>query len=140
MDRRISIVTLGVDDLARSTAFYESLGWSKSSASQETISFFQLKGIVLSLFSRQSLAHDAGVEDTGKGFSGMTLAHTLPSEAEVDALFERAIGCGATPIKKPQKVFWGGYSGYFADLDGHLWEVAYNPFVQMDSEGHLVLP
>jgi len=140
MDKRISIITLGVEDLVRSTAFYEALGWKKSSASQDSISFFQLKGIVLGLFSRDSLAHDAGVGNTAKGFSGITLAQTLANEADVDALFSHALACGATSLKKPQKVFWGGYSGYFADPDGHLWEVAYNPFVPMDAEGHLVLP
>jgi predicted lactoylglutathione lyase len=140
MDKRLSIVTLGVGDLARSTAFYEALGWKKSSASQETISFFQLKGVVLGLFSRASLAHDAGIEDTGKGFSGITLAHTVSSEAEVDAAFQHALTCGASAIKTPQNVFWGGYSSYFADPDGHLWEVAFNPFVPMDDQGHLVLP
>ena len=140
MDTRISIVTLGVEDLAHSTAFYEALGWKKSSASQESISFFQLKGIVLALFSRESLAHDAGIENTPKGFTGVTLAQTVLNESDVDKLFEHAIACGASSVKKPQKVFWGGYSGYFADPDGHLWEVAFNPYIPMSAEGHLELP
>lgn len=140
VDRRISIITLGVENLEVSTAFYERLGWKKSSASQETITFIQLKGTVLGLFSRKALAHDANVEDTTKGFSGVTLAHTVSSPAGVDAVFKFALSCGATSVKPPEKVFWGGYSGYFADPDGHLWEIAHNPFFPMDEMGHVVLP
>lgn len=140
LDRRISIVTLGVEDVARATAFYERLGWVRSSVSQEAITFIQLKGIVLALFSRQSLADDAGVDNSPKGFSGVTLAHNAASDAEVDAIFAFALSVGAEAVKPPHKVFWGGYSGYFADPDGHLWEVAHNPFVQMDENGHLQLP
>ncbi len=140
MDRRISIVTLGVEDVAQATAFYEKLGWVRSKASQDAVTFIQLKGTVLGLFGRGSLAEDAGVENTPRGFSGVTLAHNLPSQADVDVVYDFALSCGATPVKKPQKVFWGGYSGYFADPDGHLWEVAHNPFFEMDADGHLVLP
>lgn len=140
IDRRISLITLGVDDLARSTEFYEKLGWTKSEASQEAVTFIQLKGTVLGLFSRKSLAEDAHVEDTAKGFSGITLAHNVASERGVDAVYKFAIACGATEVKKPEKVFWGGYSGYFADPDGHLWEIAFNPFFPMDAEGHVKLP
>ena len=140
IDRRISLITLGVDDVARSTAFYEKLGWTKSDASQEAITFIQLKGTVLGLFSRQSLADDAHIENTPKGFSGMTLAHNVTSEKGVDAVYKFAIACGAAEVKKPEKVLWGGYSGYFADPDGHLWEIAFNPFFSMDAEGHVRLP
>ncbi|MCO6185760.1 VOC family protein [Rhizobium sp. L1K21] len=140
MDRRISLVTLGVEDVARATAFYERLGWVRSSVSQEAVTFIQLKGVVLGLFSRAALAEDAGVEDTQKGFSGVTLAHNLSSRAGVDAVYKFALSCGATSAKPPEKVFWGGYSGYFADPDGHLWEVAHNPFFEMNESGHLVLP
>ncbi|MCM2395566.1 VOC family protein [Rhizobium sp. S95] len=140
IDRRISLITLGVADVARSTAFYERLGWGRSSASQEAITFIQLKGIVLALFSRAALAEDAGVENTPVGFSGITLAHNVSNPEEVDAVVDFAISCGATLVKKPEKVFWGGYSGYFADPDGHLWEVAHNPFAPMDEHGHLALP
>ncbi|MDB5522833.1 MAG: glyoxalase-like domain protein [Rhizobium sp.] len=140
IDRRISLITLGVDDVARSTAFYEKLGWAKSESSQAAITFIQLKGTVLGLFSRQSLADDAHVENTAKGFSGVTLAHNVTSKKGVDAVFKFAIACGATEVKKPEEVFWGGYSGYFADPDGHLWEIAFNPFFPMDAEGHVVLP
>ncbi|WP_193175389.1 VOC family protein [Oricola nitratireducens] len=139
-DPRISMVTLGVADVAASTAFYEKLGFVKSSASQEAVSFFRLKGTLLGLFGRAALAADATVEDTKPGFSGVTLAHNLASEAEVDAAFAHALSCGATPVKKPEKVFWGGYSGYFADPDGHLWEVAYNPFMANDEDGFMQLP
>ena len=140
IDRRISLITLGVEDVARATAFYEKLGWTKSEASQEAVTFIQLKGVVLGLFSRQSLADDAHLENTPKGFSGVTLAHNVSSEKGVDAVFKFAISCGATAVKQPEKVFWGGYSGYFADPDGHLWEIAFNPFFPLDAEGHLRLP
>lgn len=139
LDRRISLITLGVEDVARSTAFYEKLGWSKAEASQDAITFIQLKGTTLALFARQSLAEDAHVENSVPGFSGIALAHNVTSERGVDAVYKFALSCGATPVKEPEKVFWGGYSGYFADPDGHLWEVAYNPFVKMDAEGHLIL-
>ena len=139
LDPRISLITLGVEDVARATAFYERLGWRKSPASQESITFIQLKGTVLGLFSRQALAEDAGIANTAGGFSGVTLAHNVPSERGVDAVFKFALSCGATEVKKPEKVFWGGYSGYFADPDGHLWEVAYNPFFPLDKDGHVVL-
>lgn len=139
LDTRISLITLGVEDVARATAFYERLGWKKSSASQDAVTFIQLKGTVLGLFSRQSLAEDAHVENTPKGFSGITLAHNVTSGRGVDAVYKFALSCGATPVKAPEKVFWGGYSGYFADPDGHLWEVAYNPFFPLDKEGHVVL-
>ena len=140
LDRRISIVTLGVEDLDRSTAFYERLGWAKSPASQDTVTFIVLKGTVLGLYSRKGLAEDAGVDDSKPGFSGTSLAHNLASEAEVDEAFAFAVSCGAKAVKRPEKVFWGGYSGYFADPDGHLWELAYNPFAPLDAEGHMTLP
>jgi uncharacterized protein len=140
LDRRISLITLGVENLARATEFYQRLGWEKSAISQEGVTFIQLKGLVLSLFSRASLAEDARVADTAKGFSGITLAHNVSSERGVDAVYKFAISCGATAVKPPERVFWGGYSGYFADPDGHLWEVAYNPFFPMNAEGHVVLP
>ena len=139
-DPRISMVTLGVADVAASTAFYEKLGFQKSSASQEAVSFFKLKGTMLGLFGRAALAEDAGVEDSEPGFSAVTLAHNLASEAEVDEAFAHALSCGAKAVKKPEKVFWGGYSGYFADPDGHLWELAFNPFMENDENGFMQLP
>ncbi|MDO6963811.1 VOC family protein [Rhizobium alvei] len=140
LDRRISLITLGVEDVARSTAFYERLGWTRSPSSQDAITFIQLKGTVLGLFSRQALAEDAKVENTPPGFSGVTLAHNVTSERGVDAVYKFALSCGATAVKPPEKVFWGGYSGYFADPDGHLWEIAYNPFFPLDKDGHVILP
>ncbi|MAS03159.1 MAG: glyoxalase [Ahrensia sp.] len=139
-DPRISMVTLGVADLAASTMFYEKLGFEKSPASQESVTFFKLKGTLLGLFGRAALAEDAGVEAAGSGFRAVTLAHNLASEAAVDQAFAHALSCGATAVKKPEKVFWGGYSGYFADPDGHLWELAYNPFMENDENGFMQLP
>lgn len=139
-DPRISMVTLGVADVAAATAFYEKLGFHKSSASQEAVTFFKLKGTLLGLFGRAALAADAGVADSRPGFSAVTLARNLASEAEVDEAFAHALSCGAKAVKKPEKVFWGGYSGYFADPDGHLWELAYNPFMENDADGFMQLP
>lgn len=137
---RITLVTLGVADVATSTAFYEKLGWRKSPASNEHVAFFDLNGTKLGLYGRRALAADADVSDTEPGFSGVTLAHNLNSEAEVDAAYAFALSCGARAVKKPQKVFWGGYSGYFADPDGHLWELAFNPLMPLDAAGNMVLP
>ena len=134
MNANISIVTLGVEDLAASTTFYEKLGWQNTTASQESVTFLQGASIVLGLYGRAALAEDAAIEDTPTGFRGTSLAVNLPSEAEVDAFFDMAIAAGAHPQKKPEKVFWGGYSGYFADPDGHLWEVAHNPLFIGDPE------
>lgn len=137
---RLHLVTLGVADIATATAFYERLGLSKSSASNEHVSFFQLGAMVLGLFGRAALAEDAQVPDGAAGFSGVTLAWNLISEAAVDEAFQRMLAAGATAKKTPQRVFWGGYSGYVADPDGHLWELAYNPFFPFDAAGALVLP
>ena len=136
----ISIVSLGVDNLKRATDFYRALGWTLSAPSNESISFLEGGNVVLGLYGRSALAEDAEVEDKPTGFSGVALAVNLPSEADVDAFFGRAIAAGARECKSPQKVFWGGYSGYFADLDGHLWEVAHNPFFPLDKDGKVTLP
>ena len=98
LDPRISLITLGVEDVARATEFYGRLGWKKSAASQDAVTFIQLKGTVLALFSRQSLADDARVENTPSGFSGVTLAHNVASERGVDAVYKFALSCGATPV------------------------------------------
>ncbi len=135
----VSIIALGVADLARARRFYEALGFAAGPGSSENIVFFQVGPLVLSLFPRTLLAEDAEVPDDGHGFDGVTLAHNYSSEAAVDAAMAHALACGATLKKKPQKVFWGGYSGYFADPDGHLWEVAYNPFVKVDDHGIVTL-
>ncbi len=141
MNPRINIITLGVADLERSIDFYEKgLGWKRSQASQDDIVFFPLNGIVLALYPRDALANDACVEATGHGFSGMTLAYNTASEHEVDQVIAAVERLGATIVKRPQKVFWGGYSSYFRDPDGHLFEVAYNPFWELDSNGNVLLP
>lgn len=133
MKPKISIVTLGVRDFAKSLAFYrEGLGFAahNQTEGQEHV-MFQLEGSWLSLFPRGELAKDATVADDGQGFSGVTLAHNVGSKEEVDAVFSHAVSVGATAVKAPRDVFWGGYSGYFADPDGHLWEVAWNPFTDL---------
>ena len=138
---RISIITLGVNDLKKSIAFFEDgLGWKKSAASQENIAFFQLNGLVLALYPRDLLADDATVSHEGNGFSGFTLAYNTKSEADVDHVLKHVETIGARIVKPGQKVFWGGYSGYFTDLDGFLWEVAYNPFFPFDEDNNLKLP
>jgi uncharacterized protein len=138
LEPKFNLITLGVKDLQKSIDFYEKgLGWEKSNQSQESVAFFQLAGIVLSLFPRESLAEDAGINPMGSGFSGFTLAYNTRSEKEVDEVFTFIEKIGGTIIKRPGKVFWGGYSGYFSDPDGFLIEVAYNPFFEMDEKGLL---
>lgn len=128
MDPRISLVTLGVADVAASAAFYERLGLTRIESPPE-VAFFSLNGTWLGLYGREALAEDATVDANGSGFRGVTLAHNVASEEEVDAVLAEAVEAGATLVKPGQKVFWGGYSGYFADPDGHLWEVAHNPIL-----------
>ncbi len=128
MKPRISMITLGVKDLKRSVQFYEQgLGFPRLESSPE-VAFFTLNGTWLGLYGRDALAEDAQVPPGGEGFGGFTIAHNLASEKEVHDVIDQALAAGATLAKPPQKVFWGGYSGYFKDLDGHLWEVAHNPF------------
>jgi uncharacterized glyoxalase superfamily protein PhnB len=138
--QRLSMVTLGVSDVARATSFYESLGWRRSSASQETVTFFGMEGAVLGLFGRESLAEDANVDADGAGFRAVTIAINLDSPEEVDAVFAEWVAAGATPVKQPETVFWGGYSSYVADPDGHLWEIAHNPYSPNDATGMMQLP
>lgn len=127
MKPRISMITLGVRDLAAAIDFYEKgLGFPRMDSPPE-VAFFTLNGSWLGLYGREALAEEAQVGAEGNGFEGFSLAHNVSSENEVDAVVEQAVAAGATLVKKPQKVFWGGYSGYFKDLDGHLWEVAHNP-------------
>jgi uncharacterized glyoxalase superfamily protein PhnB len=139
MEQRLTLVTLGVGDLDRSRGFYAALGWHEIEPRQDSVAFFQLNGIGLSLFPRAELAKDAEVADSAAGFSGITLAHNLRSEGEVDTLFAEMVAAGATAVKTPRKVFWGGYSGYVADPDGHLWELAHNPFFPLDAVGNVTL-
>jgi uncharacterized protein len=140
MDPRISLITLGVTDLAKARAFYEALGWKASSASQPEVVFFQGNGLALALFGREDLAKDAGLPDRPTGFAAISLAYNARSKGEVDQVFAQAVAAGAAAVKPPEDVFWGGYSGYFADPDGHLWEVAWNPFFPLDEQGHMFLP
>lgn len=140
MRPRLTLVTLGVADMVRARRFYEALGLKASSASQESVTFFDAGGVVISLYGRAALAEDATVENSTPGFSGISLAHNVASDAEVDAVIAEAVAAGGRVVKPGQKVFWGGYSGYFADPDGHLWEVAHNPFMPLNAAGHLTLP
>lgn len=131
MKPKISLITLGVEDLARSTAFYQALGLSLGKDSSEGVSFFELEGTWLGLFPREELAKDAQVSPKGDGFMRFSLAHNVASPEEVDRLLAHAVSCGATLTKPGQKVFWGGYNGYFTDPDGFLWEIAHNPFMAL---------
>ena len=131
----ISVVTLGVSDLDESTSFYERIGYVKSKKSSKTITFFRTGGTTFALYPRGLLAEDVNVNSEGSGFRGFTLAINLRSKEEVDSFFEEVVRAGATPVKRPQKVFWGGYSSYFSDPDGHLWEVVWNPYTEVDDAG-----
>jgi len=133
MKSKISLITLGVSDLDKSLAFYrDGLGFKTHNYKEgEDVIFFDMEGTWLSLYPKEKLAEDATVNPEGNGFRGITLAHNVSSKEDVDKIFDLAISVGAKAVKKPQEVFWGGYSGYFADPDGHLWEVAYNPFTDL---------
>lgn len=134
------MVTLGVTDVARSTLFYESLGWRRSSASQGgEITFFAMQGSVLALYGREALADDARVPADGTGFRAVTIALNCDSRSEVDEVFAAWVDAGASPVKAPQAVPWGGYSSYVADVDGHLWEIAHNPYSANDPDGRMRL-
>lgn len=139
MEQRLSLVTLGVGDLDRSRAFYEALGW-RGQEVEETV-FFQAGGIALVLWGRGKLAADAGVVDPGRtSFSGIVLAHNVRARAEVDEVVAAAAEAGATVTRPPAPTFYGGYAGCFADPDGHLWEVAWNPGFPLDVSGALTIP
>jgi uncharacterized protein len=133
-------VTLGVTDLVRSQAFYERLGWKRAKAGWEGITFFQAGGMVLALYPRKELASDANVPAEGNGFAGITLAYNTRSRGEVDTVIAEAKAAGATVPKPAQEAFWGGYSGYFTDPDGFLWEIAWNPGFTMTADGSIHLP
>lgn len=137
--QRVTLITLGVADLDRARAFYAALGWSPAEE-QDGVAFYQRAGLVLGLFGKAALAADQGRARAALGTGAMTLAQNFPTEAEVDAAYRVAIEAGATPLKRPEKVFWGGYSGYFADPDGHVWELAMNPFWPLSRDGTLTLP
>jgi catechol 2,3-dioxygenase-like lactoylglutathione lyase family enzyme len=127
-----------VADYSAARAFYERLGWRVALEVEETV-FFQVGGLVVSLWSRDKLAQDSGVTDGG-GWGGVALAHNVRSEAEVDAAIEDARAAGATITKEPSKTSWGGYTGVFSDPDGHPWEVAYNPGFELSDDGSLRVP
>ena len=137
----LSIVTLGVDDLARSSAFYEALGLERCASSQDEIVWFRTPFSYIGLFGRDELAQDAAIEPGGRtAFGGATFAINVSSQGEADEWFERALAGGADVLKRPEKTSWGGYSGYFADPDGHPWEIAHNPSWEIGDDGRLVIP
>lgn len=139
MDQRVSLITLGVADVPRARVFYQGLGWVGQEM-EETV-FIQAGGIALVLWRRDKLALDCGViDDTATGFGGITLAHNVGSEAEVDQIISAAEGAGATVTKPAAKTFYGGYAGYFTDLDGHVWEIAYNPGFPLSEDGSVTIP
>jgi catechol 2,3-dioxygenase-like lactoylglutathione lyase family enzyme len=133
---RLSLVTLGVADLARARRFYEELGWQSPCEPDSDVVFFQSGGMVLALWGREQLAEDSVVTDSG-GWGGVTLAHNVGSPEEVDRVLEEARAAGATIGRKGAKTFWGGYSGVFIDPEGHPWEVAHNPSWQLDADGNV---
>jgi uncharacterized protein len=137
--QRVTLITLGVEDLPRARAFYEALGWRPAEA-QEGVAFYAMNGLALGLFGRAALAADQGRPGTSLGTGAITLAQNFTSPAEVDAAFAAALAAGATTLKAPEAVFWGGYSGYYADPDGHVWELAHNPFWPLEADGRLNLP
>jgi catechol 2,3-dioxygenase-like lactoylglutathione lyase family enzyme len=139
MEQRVSLITLGVEDLARARAFYEALGWTTRAAPEDDVVFFQAGGMVLALWDRSELAADSAVEDSG-GWGGVTLAHNVRSPDQVDAVMREAAEAGATIGRPASETFWGGYSGVFSDPDGHPWEVAHNPRWTLNEDGSISLP
>ena len=138
MENRVSLITLGVTDLARARDFYGALGWHGQEV-QETI-FFQAGGLALVLWGRDKLAADSGIDDTGAdGFGGITLAHNVRSRDEVDAILAAASAAGAVITRRAGETFYGGYAGVFTDPDGHAWEIAHNPGVTLAADGSLVI-
>lgn len=140
MKQAISFITLGVGDLARSRAFYRALGWRESSGSQAEVAFFQAGSVAFALFARDSLAEDANVSSAASGFPGFTLAHNVASEEAVAATLREAVAAGGRLVRPAEKAPWGGFRGYFADPDGFLWEVCFNPFFPLDENGFVRLP
>lgn len=140
MDQRLSLVTLGVADLSRSVAFYEGLGWTRSARAFDGVAFFQLGPLVLSLYPRAALAEDAGLSADGEGFRGVALAHNVRSREDVETVLALAVRAGGTTISGATDKGWGGYSGYMADPDGFLWEIAWNPHFPLGPDGAVQLP
>jgi len=140
MEQRVSLITLGVPSLDRSREFYERLGWKRSMTNAQGIVFFQTGGMALALFPWEELAKDANLQPDGNGFKGIALAYNARTRAEVDSVLREAEAAGATLPKAAQEAFWGGYSGYFTDPDGFLWEVAWNPSFPIAEDGNIRIP
>jgi catechol 2,3-dioxygenase-like lactoylglutathione lyase family enzyme len=140
MEQRVSLITLGVADLQRSREFYEHLGWRRSMIQAEGIVFFQAGSMALALYPRAELAKDANIAPDSRGFSGMALAYNTRHREEVDSVLAQAQAAGANLFKPALEAFWGGYSGYFSDPDGFLWEIAWNPSFQIAEDGSIRIP
>jgi len=138
MEQRLSVITLGVADLARARAFYEALGWTTGAGPDDDVVFFQAGGMVVALWGRSQLAEDSGITE-GEGWGGITLAHNVRSPSEVDSLMSEAAGAGATITRRAGDTFWGGYSGVFLDPDGYPWEIAHNPHWTIAEDGSVTL-
>ena len=138
MEQRVSLITLGVANVARARAFYEALGWTTGADPSDDVVFFQAGGMIVALWSRAQLAEDTVVSDEG-GWGGITLAHNVRSPAEVDAVLAEADAAGATIARSGAETFWGGYSGVFVDPDGHAWEIAHNPHWTIGKDGSVTL-
>jgi catechol 2,3-dioxygenase-like lactoylglutathione lyase family enzyme len=137
---RLTLLTLGVDDVERAARFYAALGMKRGVKKAEDVAFFNAGGAVLAVWKRANLAQDAGVPDTAPGFSGVALAFNVEDEPSVEKVLQAAAAAGGKIVKPAQRAFWGGYTGYFSDLDGHLWEVAHNPGFPLDERGLIELP
>ena len=139
MDQRVTLITLGVADVARARAFYEALGWTPQTGYGDEVAFFQAGSLVVGLWGRGELAEDSGVEE-GAGWGGVALAHNLPSREDVDAVVEQARSVGARITREPHETFYGGYAGVFCDPDGHPWEIAWNPGFPLAPDGSMTVP
>jgi catechol 2,3-dioxygenase-like lactoylglutathione lyase family enzyme len=137
MEQRVSIITLGVANIERSRQFYERLGWRRSKAQSEGIVFFQAGGMAVALYPREELAKDANAASEGSGFQGISLAYNARTRSEVDSVLAAAVTAGTKLLKPAQEAFWGGYSVYFSDPDGFLWEVAWNPSFPIAADGSI---
>ena len=138
--QRVTLITLGIADLDRARRFYAAWGWAEHPSDAGSVAFYQMQGAALALFPLDELAADQGRPGAALGTGAITLAQNCADEAQADAVWQAAIDAGATALKRPEKVFWGGYSGYVADPDGHVWEIAHNPFWPLDPDGALTLP
>jgi len=139
VEQRVTLLTLGVADYMRATAFYAALGWSPTLEIEET-AFYEANGLVFTLWSREKLSADMGIRDDGARWSGIALAHNVRSRDEVDAIVEQARANGGEVTREPSETFYGGYAGAFRDPDGHVWEIAHNPGFGLDDDGNVVLP